>query len=90
MLKIHYDLLHKVAEMLDALPYRYDNRTTKSMEDDPDAYLASVLNLTAISLKHRESSRPLSWVIDPADYKPYMKKMRKLLDQNPGEYTPTM
>jgi hypothetical protein len=89
MLKVHYDLLHEIAEKL------HSGHDLEHMEEDPDAYLASMLNLINDALKHRrthryQGSRPLNAIIDAVAYKPYMKKMRKLLDQDTSEYVPEL
>ena len=94
MLQVHYDLLHKLAEKLGvhkSLPG--DNLSVRRMKQEPDVYLASMLNLLLEGLKpYRRGGYHNSgyiWSILPfADYEPNMKKMRKMLDQNAGEYTP--
>lgn len=87
MLEVHYNLLHKLAKGLNLWTFTVDP-AVKHMEEDPDAYLASMLNLINKAFKERRGSAPLHVILDPADYPPHMKKMRKLLDQNPGEYVP--
>lgn len=91
MLKVHYDLLHELAERLRArLLSPQLNPVIDRMEEDPDAFMASVLYVLNASLKDREDrGRSLVYeVLGHADYQPRIKKMRKLLDQNPGEHTP--
>jgi hypothetical protein len=83
MRKTHYDLLHKFAEKQDSRQPDYSEKNVECMEQDPDAYLASVLNRLVESLK------PGGWVemtLKSAKYKPDIKKMRKLLDQEPEKH----
>ena len=87
MLKVHYDLLHEIAVHLDLGMFTLDP-AVNHMEDDPDAYLASMLDLVNKALIAKEGGRPLRTIIDPADSTDNMKKMRRVLDREPAEHVP--
>ena len=89
MKKVHYDLLHKLAQRVKARRhYSPADKTIERMEEDPDAYLANILNLF-VTRGLKPGGQDLESLIKCADYEPEMKKMRKLLDQEPSEYVPT-